>query len=114
MVLRDRTRLIVGSVGLGLVLAGMALFVEQMYRAVQTGRFERVPVGVVLDEPTVRENTPATVVRWLQQIISGTGGAQNTVTWLLDDVPLALFLVVIGGVAAWRTLLREPPSSRRR
>jgi hypothetical protein len=113
MMWRDRTRLIVGSIGLGLVLAGILVFLEQMYHAIQTGRLESVPLGAVLNEPAVRSSIPATVVHWLQQL-SGSFHGQGIVEWLLDDFPLALFLALVGGVAAWRSLLHEPPPSRKR
>ena len=113
MMWRDRTRLIVGSIGLGLVLAGIMVFLEQMYHAIKTGHLESIPVGSVLHEPVVRSNIPATVVQWFQQL-SASIHAQGVIEWLLDDVPLALFLALVGGVAAWRSLLHEPPPSRKR
>jgi hypothetical protein len=113
MMSRDRTRLIVGSIGLGLVLSAIVIVLEQMYHAIETGRLESIPVGSVLNAPAVRSTIPSTVVQWLQQL-SGSIHAEGVVEWLLDDFPLALFLALVGGVAAWRSLLREPPPSRKR
>jgi hypothetical protein len=89
------------------------VFLEQMYHAIQTGRLESISVGSVLNDPAVRSTIPATVVQWLQQLF-GSIHAQGIVEWLLDDFPLALFLALVGGIAAWRSLLREPPPSRKR
>ena len=113
MVLRDRARLIIGSIGLGLVLTGLVIFVGQMYRAVESGRLETVAVRQVLDEPFVRHNVP---VSWSESLrrTSSALGADAAVDWLLDEFPLPLFLIVVGGIAAWRGLVWEPPASHRR
>src|SRR2546423_1482125 len=66
MVLRDRARLIVGSIGLGLALLGLGLFIEQMLHSLSAGRLERVPVRAVLSEPAVQRTIPPVAVEWLQ------------------------------------------------
>ena len=113
MVVRERYRFVVGSFGLGLVLAGLLVFFEQLYHAIVSGYLESVPVSALVKHPIVLESLPTGFVRWVQRI-PGAFEAEGFVTWVLDEVPLALFLLVLGGVAAWRTLLREPRPSRRR
>lgn len=112
MVLRDRARLVIGSLGLGIALWGLLVFLGQMYRALGTGRFEGVPVRTVLDDPQVRANVPTTVVEWAQSITAMD--AHGVVRWLLDEVPLALLLIVVGGVAAWRSFSSELQASGER
>jgi hypothetical protein len=84
-----------------------------MYRALETGKLEGVSVRTVLDDPHVRSNMPNTVVEWSQRITSSLD-AQGLVTWLLDDFPLALLLIVVGGIIAWRSFTWESPVSRER
>jgi hypothetical protein len=94
--------LVTGSIGLGIALWGLAVFLGQMYRALDTGRFEAVPMRTVLADPHVRDNIPTTVVEWAQRITGGME-AHGVVNWVLDEVPLALILVVVGGLTAWRS-----------
>jgi hypothetical protein len=112
MVLRDRARLVVGSLGLGIVLWGLLVFFGQTYRALETGRFEGVPVRTVLDDRHVRDNMPATVVEWSQRITAKLD-AHGPVGWFLDEVPLAVLLIVVGGVTAWKSFSGESSASRR-
>jgi hypothetical protein len=112
MVLRDRTRLVVGSLGLAIALTGVFIFVGQMYRAIETGHLESVVVRHVIEEPLVRRNVPTRLSESLQQI-SSTLGADSAIDWLLDEFPLPLLLILVGGVAAWRSLLGESPASHR-
>ena len=107
--MRDRARLIVGSFGLGLVLWGLMLFLGQMYGAIETGRLESVSLGSVVNRTTSRAFLPDAVADAPRRIL-GNEFAES-VDWLLDHIPVALFLGVVGGIVTWRTLLREPPSS---
>jgi hypothetical protein len=109
---RSRTRLIAGSCGLGLLLAGLFVFLGQVLNAIDTGRLERVPVGSLLNDPMVRSLLPR-FSEWSRGM-PGSAEVGYVMDWLLNDVPLALFLAVIGGVTAWRTLLREPAPERKR
>jgi hypothetical protein len=113
MAVRDRARLIFGSLGLGLALSGLILFLGQMYRAVSSGRLESMPVRVVLDDPFVRYNIAPRVARWFEWL-SLVPQLQESVTWFIDATPLALFLAVIGGLVVWRSMLREARTSHRR
>ena len=113
MVLRDRARLVVGSLGLGIAVWGLLVFLGQMYRALESGRLERVPVRTVLDDPHLRDNIPTTVTEWAQRITASMD-AHGVVSWLLDDVPLALLLIVVGGITAWRSFSWDSPASRER
>jgi hypothetical protein len=113
MVLRDRTRFVVGSVGLGIALSGLMIFLGQMYRAIHTGHLESIPIRTILNEPIVRTRIPTTVLDWLQRV-GAAFEVDGLVGWLVDEFPLALLLIVVGGVAAWRSLLSEPPASHRR
>ena len=82
-----------------------------MYRAIETGRLEGIPVRTVLQDPHVRANMPTTVVEWAQRITANLD-ADGIVAWLLDDFPLALLLIVVGGVTAWRSFSWDSPASR--
>lgn len=110
MVARDRARLIVGSLGLGVALWGFVLFLAQMYGALDTGRFEGVPVRLLLDAPAVRHTVPRAWLQWLTDPFEMGG----YVDWFLDEIPLPLFLIVVGGVTVWRSALWEPSGSRDR
>jgi hypothetical protein len=110
---RDRARFVAGSFGLGIALSGLLIFLGQMYRAISSGHLEAVPVRSVLNEPLVRANIPTTVSEWLQHLFSSVE-IDGLVAWLVDEVPLAAVLVVVGGVVAWRCLVWEPPASQRR
>ena len=112
MAFRDRVRLVVGSVGLAVVLTGLFIFVGQMYRAIETGHLEGVVVRHVIEEPIVRRNVPTGLSESLRQI-SGTLGADAAIDWLLDELPLPLLLIVVGGAAAWRSLVWRPPTSHK-
>src|SRR4051794_18569451 len=103
MVLRDRARLIVGSVGFGLALLGLGLFIEQMLRSLSSGRLERVPVRAALSEPALQRSVPPVAVEWLQRTAAALG-VQDFLTWSLDEFPLALVLIVVGIFVAWRSL----------
>jgi hypothetical protein len=110
---RDRARLLFGSLGLGLALSGLVLFLGQMYRAIENGRLETIPVRVVLDEPFIRHTIIprlAGCFRWL----SVNPELPESVGWFIDQTPLALFLAVIGGLLVWRNLLAESRPSHRR
>jgi len=108
--LRDRARLIIGSLGLGLAFSGICIFLEQVYRAIAGGHFEAVPVRVVLTQPMVRANIPGTVSERLQQLVTSME-LEGVVGWLVDEVPLAALLIVLGVLVAWRCLLWEAPAS---
>jgi len=112
VLLRDRARLIVGSLGLGLVLWGLILFLGQMYSAVENGRLESISVGSVLSGTRLRALLPDAIGEAPRQVFGNE--LADSVDWLLDRIPFALFLGVVGGIVTWRTLLREAPSSRRR
>ena len=107
---RDQARLVSGSIGLGMAFSGFCIFLEQMYRAMTSGHFEAIPVRVVLAQPVVRENIPKTVSEHLQQLLVSTE-LDRLVAWLVDEVPLAVLLIVVGGLVAWRCLLWEAPAS---
>lgn len=113
MVLRDRARLIVGSIGLGLALTGLGLFIQQMLRSLSAGRLESVPVRAVFNEPVVRHNVPPAVTEWFQHIATALG-IHDFLLWSLDEFPLALVLIVLGTLIAWRSLLAESSASRGR
>src|SRR5688572_18082173 len=113
MVLRDRARLVIGSLGLGIAVWGLVVFLGQMYRALETGRLEGVPVRTVLDDPHVRYNIPTTVSQWAQTITTNID-CHVVVSWLLDEVPLELLLVVVGGITSWRSFSWDSPASRER
>jgi hypothetical protein len=110
---RDRARLIVGSLGLGLACSGLFVFLGQLYRAIQSGHLEAVPVRSVLNEPFVRTTIPRTVSEWMQHLFASIE-IDGLVAWIVDEIPLAVVLIVIGGVVAWRCLLWEAPASQRR
>jgi len=40
--------------------------------------------------------------------------AQGVVGWLLDEVPLAVVLVVVGGITAWRSFTWDASAARER
>jgi len=107
---RDRARLIIGSLGLGVAFSGFCIFLDQMYRALMSGHFEAIPVRVVLSEPMVRANIPGTVSERLQKLLTSME-IDGFVGWLGDEVPLAALLIVLGGLIAWRCLLWEGPAS---
>src|SRR5687767_15790517 len=113
MIRRERARLIVGSLGLGTALSGLVLFLGQMYRAIQGGHLEAVPVRSLLDDRFVRANIPTTVSEWAQYLLASVE-VDGLVAWLVDEVPLAAVLILLGGVVAWRCLLWEAPASHRR
>lgn len=109
---RARTRLILGSCGLGLLLTGLLVFITQVLKAIDTGHLERVPVGSLLNDPTIRSFLPR-FSDWFHGM-PGAAEVGYVMDWFLNDVPLALLLVMLGGVMVWRTLLREPSLERRR
>ena len=113
MVLPDRARLVVGSIGLGLALTGLVLFLGQLYRGLDSGQLEAVAVRHVLDEPYVRKNVPVLVSDSLRRMNRALG-TDAAVDWVLEEFPLALFLIVVGGVATWRSLAWESRASHRR
>ena len=113
MVLRDRVRLVIGSFGIGVAATGLLLFIGQMYRAVETGHLEPVVVRHVLEEPFVRRNVPLSVSEALRRTSSAVG-LDGALDWMLDEFPLPLFLMVLGGVAAWRSLSSEVSVSHKR
>jgi hypothetical protein len=110
--LHDRARLIVGSLGLGLVLWGLILFLGQMYSALETGRLESISVGSVLKRTRLRALVPDALGEAPRRLFGNELG--DSVDWLLDRIPFALFLGVVGGLVTWRTLLREAPPSHGR
>lgn len=105
--------MVAGSLGLGIALWGLVIFIGQMYRAIETGRLEGVAVRTVLEDPHVRSNMPTTVVEWAQRITANLD-ADSIVAWLLDDFPLALLLIVVGGVMSWRSFSWDSRASRER
>jgi hypothetical protein len=107
---RDRARLIIGSLGLGMAFSGVCIFLDQMYRAIVGGHFEAIPIRVVLTQPMVQANIPRTVSERLQQLLASIE-LDNLVGWLVDEVPLAALLIVLGGLVAWRCLVWEAPAS---
>jgi len=107
---RDQARLIIGSLGLGMAVSGLCIFLDQMYRAIVSGHFETIPVRVVLTQPMVRANIPRTVSDWWLQLLSSIE-LDGVVDWLVDEVPLAALLIVLGGLVAWRCLVWEAPAS---
>jgi len=107
---RDRARLIIGSLGLGTALSGLCIFLDQMYRAIVSGRIETIPVRVMLTQPMVRENIPRTVSERLQELLASME-LDRLVGWLVDEVPLAALLIVLGGLVAWRCLVWEARAS---
>jgi len=113
MVLRDRTRLVVGSLGLGLVLWGLLLFGGQLYRAIETGRFENIPVRVIFEEPLIRRVLTPSAGGWFERFLVLTD-LQTFVTWLLDEIPLCMLLLVVGSLVVWWTFVWEARESRAR
>ena len=113
MVLRDRARLVIGSLGLGIAVWGVLVFLGQMYRAIDSGRLEAIPLRTVFEDPHVRDTVPATVSEWTQRITNSVDG-QGVVGWLLDEVPLAVVLIVVGGITAWRSFSWDAAASRQR
>src|SRR5919108_893870 len=99
MVLRDRLRFLIGSIGLSIAVLGFIVFIGQMHRSIRDGRFESVPVRVVLNDPFVRENVPASIAQWSQRLTDPK--AEGVLSWLLDEMPLALVLAIVGGATAW-------------
>jgi len=113
MVLKDRARFVIGSVGLGIAVWGLLVFLGQMYRAIDTGHFEAIPVRAILDDPHVRGSVPPTVSEWAQKATQSVD-AHWVVGWLLDEVPLAVVLIIVGGITAWRSFSWDAPLSRER
>ena len=111
MVLRDRLRFLIGSIGLAIAVLGFIVFIGQMHRSIRDGRFESVPVRVVLDDKFVRENVPVSLVQWSQR--STNPQAEDVLNWILDEVPLALLLGLVGGVTAWWNLSRPLDAGKR-
>lgn len=111
MVLRDRVRLVIGSLALGIALVGLLVFIGQMHRSIRDGRFESMPVRVVLDERLVRENVPSSVAQWSRRFADPQ--VEGALNWFLDEVPLALLLTVFGGVAAWWNLSKPFDAGKR-
>lgn len=107
---RDQARLIIGSLGLGTAFSGFCIFVDQMYRAMTSGHFETMPVRVVFAQRVVQQNIPRTVSDHIQQLLVSLE-LEGLVGWLVDQIPLAALLIVVGGLVAWRCLLWEAPAS---
>jgi|SRR5689334_7299665 hypothetical protein len=107
---RDQARLIIGSLGLGTAFSGFCIFVDQMYRSMVSGHFETIPVRVVLAQRVVQQNIPTTVSDHIQQFLVSME-LEGLVGWLVDEIPLAALLIVVGGLVAWRCLLWEAPAS---
>ena len=110
---RDRARLIIGSLGLGVAFSGFCIFLDQMYRAITSGHFDAIPVRVMLNERTIRTNIPSSVSESLQQLFASIE-LDGLVGWFIDQVPLSAFLIVVGGLVAWRCLLWEASASLKR
>ena len=106
-------RLVIGSLGLGVAVTGLLLFIGQMYRAVETGHLQPVVVRQMLEEPIVRRNVPISLSEALRRTSSAVG-ADAALDWVLDEFPLPLLLMVLGGVAAWRSLSWEVSASHKR
>jgi len=107
---RDQVRLIIGSLGLGTAFSGFCIFLDQMYRSMTSGHFEAVPVRVVLAQQVVQQSIPRTVSEHIQQLLVSME-LEGVVGWLVDEIPLAALLIVVGGLVAWRCLLWEAPAS---
>jgi len=106
----DQARLIIRSLGLGMAFSGFCIFLDQMYRAMTSGHFEAIPVRVVLAQRVVQQNIPPTLAHHIQQLLVSME-LEGLVGWLVDQIPLAALLIVVGGLVAWRCLLWEAPAS---
>lgn len=111
MVFRERWRLLLGSLGLGLALLGVLLFVGQTLRSMEKGRFEITPVRAVFQEPMVREHVPSSLGQWFRTL--SDFDVENAVNWFLDEVPLSLLLIALGGAMAWWNLSRSTEPLKR-
>ena len=109
MVLRNRVRLLIGSLGLGIALVGLIVFLGQMHRSIRDGHFESVPVRMLVSDELVRQSVPTRVAQWSQQFSEGHGALM----WLLDEVPAALLLGVVGGLIGWWNLSQPFDADKR-
>lgn len=98
---RDRWSLIVGSLGLGLVLAGLMVFVAQAVEAIDTGRWPPSTLGTLMRDPMGQRLVPFSFRAWLER--PGSWHAlHGAVRWFVDVVPLALLLGGAGLYMTWK------------
>ena len=99
---RERWSLIVGSLGLALLLAGLLVFFEQVFEAIDTGRWPERTLWTLLHAPGVQRVLPLAFRTWLERP-APDDAVQTSVRWLVEAVPLALLLGGVGVVMIWKT-----------
>lgn len=88
--------LLAGSLGLGFVLAALAVLVWQVLDAVEHRSWTALTTRHLLNDGLVRSITPGSVRAWIDRPPSSGGPLHGAVTWFVDQVPLA---AVLGGIA---------------
>jgi hypothetical protein len=86
---------LLGSLGVGFGLAAVLVLAGEALFAMQHARWPGLTPRSVMDDTMLRGLVPIALRAWLDRPASGVS-LQRPIVWVLDEVPLALFL---GGLA---------------
>ncbi len=105
----NRWRFTAGIVGASLggllVLAGLAIFAEQIATWIDRGYWVDHALMDVVTTPTVKRYLPQAFLSWLFRPES-LYGLHEMATWMLRTMSSAFSLVVLGALLLWRSVTR--------
>ena len=100
---RERWSLIVGSLGIGLMVLGLIVFLGQAVAAMNTGQWPATTLGTLVKDPMMFGLVPSAFRAWLDQPRSWHA-LHGIVDWIVNTVPLALLLGGAGLFMTWKSL----------
>jgi hypothetical protein len=102
--------LIVGSLGLGCGIAAVLVLAAQLFVAVRDNRWITLGPRALIEDTVLRAAVPAAVRSWIERPASLTW-LHPIVVWVLDELPLTVFLGGIGLLLMWIALRSERSGS---